>query len=115
MPNRYAPPTANVSDSQLAPGSAIKGVLAGLAVDLIGTMLGGVAIGIGYAFLAGVNGQSVDSLHAASAQAATFGSPVNVLSLIVGSIFSVSWAGMFASAWLADKACASAGCSEASK
>ena len=89
MPNRYAPPTANVSDSQLAPGSAIKAVLAGLAVDLIGTMLGGIAIGIGYAFLAGATGQSVKALHAASAQAATIGSPVNVLSLIVGSIFSV--------------------------
>ena len=89
MPNRYAPPTANVGDSQLAPGSAIKGVLAGLAVDVIGTLLGGAAIGIGYVLLAGLNGQSIDSVHAASAQATTLGTPVNVLSLIVGSVFSV--------------------------
>ena len=88
MQNQYAPPTANVSDNQLAQGSAIKGLLAGLAVDLIGTILGGIAIGIGYALLAGVNGKSGNSLHAASVQAAAFGSPLNVLSLIVGSIFS---------------------------
>lgn len=89
MLNRYAPPTATVSDGQLAPGSAIKGVLAGLAVDVIGTMLGGIAIGIVYVLLKGANGQSIDSVNAAAAQAAAVGSPVNILSLIVGSIFSV--------------------------
>ena len=44
---RFKPPSARVEDPDRGKGSTVKGVVAGLVVDLLGTMLFGVVASIG--------------------------------------------------------------------
>ena len=43
MHNPYTPPSAQVGDMEIRKGSRIKAILAGLAVDIGGSMLAGIA------------------------------------------------------------------------
>lgn len=54
MHNPYAPPSAQVGDMEIRKGSRIKAILAGLAVDIGGSMLAGIAFiaAVGFLFSA---------------------------------------------------------------
>ncbi len=66
--NPYQPPAANVADEQAAPGSVVKGVLLGGALDLFGTIGVGVLVGLLYAYANAPDDLTPEALDALAAQ-----------------------------------------------
>lgn len=66
---RFKPPSARVEDPDRGKGSTVKGVVAGLVVDLLGTMLFGVVATIGWGIALGVAGHSQQKIEAALTRA----------------------------------------------
>jgi hypothetical protein len=62
MNNPYSPPKAKLSDGPPKPGSALKAVLIGLAVDLGGTMAGGLLLGLVYATILASQGNTEEAI-----------------------------------------------------
>jgi hypothetical protein len=54
--NRYEPPRAPVDPRNREPGSIPKAVIIGAAIDIGGTILGGILIGLVYSMLLGFQG-----------------------------------------------------------
>ena len=84
----YKPPEAEVRDGPRPRGSAIKGLLAGLAVDIAGTIAVGIVIGIGYAAVLGAGGRSEAEIRDALANASADG-VVSGIGVIGGCAFSI--------------------------
>lgn len=63
--NRYEPPRARLDPRSREPGSIAKAVVVGAIVDIGGTMLGGLIIGIGYSLLMGMQGRSPEDIQRA--------------------------------------------------
>ena len=57
-PNRYEPPRAPLDPRSREPGSIPKAVFVGAIIDIGGTMIGGIIIGILYSLLLSVQGRS---------------------------------------------------------
>ncbi|HEX2825212.1 MAG TPA: hypothetical protein VHP37_02590 [Burkholderiales bacterium] len=79
--NPYATPEAPVEDPPRKPGSPVKAVLAGLAIDVGGSLLVGVLMTILYAGSLASRGMSDDEIAAALAKA-----PDDPAIFIVGSL-----------------------------
>ncbi|MGZ5195723.1 MAG: hypothetical protein ACXWJM_13350 [Ramlibacter sp.] len=56
--NPYTPPTAPLKDQPRAPGSPVKAVLVGLAIDVGGSLVLGVTVTVVYAFALSSQGMS---------------------------------------------------------
>ena len=56
--NRYEPPRAPVDPRTREPGSIAKAVAIGAAIDIGGTLAGGIVIGLAYSVLLGIQGRS---------------------------------------------------------
>ena len=67
--DRFRPPSAHVEDPRRGKGSAIKGVLAGWAVDLGGTLLVAVIVSFAYAIAMAVGGRSAQEIGTTLARA----------------------------------------------
>lgn len=61
--NRYRPPESDPRPSR-APGSPWRGILIGLSIDLGGTLLLGIVIGVVYAMSMAMDGASPDAINA---------------------------------------------------
>ena len=67
--DRFKPPSARVQDPGRGKGSTIKGVIVGLVVDLVSTMLFGVVASIGWGIALGAAGHSQQEIEAALTRA----------------------------------------------
>src|SRR5690606_37718675 len=63
--NPYAPPGAAVGDLPAKPGSAVKAVVLGFLVDIGGTLVGTIVLGIVYGIVLAASGASEEELIAA--------------------------------------------------
>jgi hypothetical protein len=63
--DRFKPPSARVQDPGRGKGSTVKGVIAGLVVDLVSTMLFGVVVSVGWGIALGAAGRSQQEIEAA--------------------------------------------------
>ena len=63
--DRFKPPGADVRDPRRGKGSTIKGVIAGVVVDLVSTMLFGVVASILWGIALGAAGRSQQEIEAA--------------------------------------------------
>ena len=63
--DRFKPPSAHVEDPGRGRGSTVKGVIAGLVVDLVSTMLFGVVASIAWGIALGAAGRSQPEIEAA--------------------------------------------------
>lgn len=63
--NRYEPPRAPLNPRAREPGSIAKAVVVGAVVDIGGTMLGGLVIGLCYSILMGLQGRSSEDIQRA--------------------------------------------------
>ncbi|HJR69460.1 MAG TPA: hypothetical protein VKA43_05430 [Gammaproteobacteria bacterium] len=88
MDNPYAAPTTPVKDPPPPPRSPILAVLAGVAVDIGGTVVASIVIGIVYAMSLASQGRSLEQVE----QALTEADPMSayyVVTMAVGFGFSV--------------------------
>lgn len=69
--NPYAPPDAKLADPAGRPGSPIKAVTLGLAVDLGGTIVATVILALGYGIVLGASGSSAEEIQAVTTNAPT--------------------------------------------
>jgi len=67
--DRFKPPAAHVEDPGRGKGSTIKGVVVGLVVDWVSTMLFGVVASIGWGVALGAAGHSPQEIEAALTRA----------------------------------------------
>jgi MFS family permease len=67
--DRFKPPSAHVQDPGRGRGSTLKGVIAGLVVDLLSTMLFGVVASIGWGIALGAAGHSQQEIEMALTRA----------------------------------------------
>jgi MFS family permease len=67
--DRFKPPAARVEDPGRGKGSTVKGVIAGLVVDLATTMLSGIVVSIGWGIALGVAGHSQQEIEATLSRA----------------------------------------------
>jgi CBS domain containing-hemolysin-like protein len=86
--NPFAPPASDVRDVSLRPGSPIKGAIIGLLVDIGGTTITGIFIGIVFAVYMAKSGMSQEQIYAALSNS-RFGTPISIVSTIVGGGFSM--------------------------
>lgn len=87
MHNPYAPPTAPVGDVTARRGSGIKAVLAGLAVDIGGSILASVVLTMAYAM--SLAGTGADETEIASSLAEIpADSWVYMVGIVAGCLFS---------------------------
>ena len=63
--NRYEPPRARLDPRSREPGSIAKAVAVGALVDIGGTTVGGLIIGVGYSILMGMQGRSSEDIQRA--------------------------------------------------
>ena len=85
--NPYAPPEAPLQDPPHAPGSPVKAVLAGLAIDVGGSLLVGFIVSAVYVASLANEGMSEDELAAALANAPT-DSAVFIVGTLAGGALS---------------------------
>jgi hypothetical protein len=86
--NLYTPPKAELADQPLPPGSPIKAVLAGLAIDIGGSLLVSSALGIAYAVSLARTGLNQSEIQAAI-QDIPLDSWVSLAGISVGTGLSV--------------------------
>ena len=67
--DRFKPPSTRVEDPRRGRGSLVKGVIAGLVVDLVSTMVFAVVASIGWGLVLGAEGRSPQEIEAALARA----------------------------------------------
>jgi hypothetical protein len=86
--NPYATPSADLKTSSLPPGSPVKAILLGIAVDLGGSMVLGVVFGMIYATSLAAEGLSGDEI-ASRLQSIPLDSWYHILALSLGLVLSV--------------------------
>jgi hypothetical protein len=67
--DRFKPPSSRVGDPRRGKGSAVKGVLLGLAVDVGGTMLFGLVVSIAWGLALTASGYSAEEIRSSFANA----------------------------------------------
>lgn len=86
--NPYQPPRARLEPRQREPGSISKAVVIGAAIDIGGTMLGGLVVGLFYSALLGMQGRSSAEIQQALTQFDVW-SPLGILVIAIGLAMSV--------------------------
>ncbi len=86
--NPYAPPDAKLADPAAAPGSPIKAVAAGLAVDLGGSIVSTILLAIAYGIVLGTLGVSAEEIESVTTNLPT-DSPLFYLATLAGLAFSL--------------------------
>jgi hypothetical protein len=86
----YAPPEARVEDRR-EPGSPFKAVLVGVAVDVGGSLVAGVVLGMAFAGVLAASGASPEHIAAAFANLSPL-SPMFIAGSLIGCGLSV-WGG----------------------
>jgi hypothetical protein len=99
--NPYAPPDAKLADPAAAPGSPLKALAAGLAVDLGGSIVSTILLAIGYGIVLGALGASVEEIESVTSNLPT-DSPLFYLATLAGLAFS--WLGGYVCARIAKRA-----------
>jgi hypothetical protein len=84
----FTPPQAEVRDAPKPKGSAIKGVLVGLAVDVAGTLAFGIALSLAYGVLLAASGQDEAQIRAALAESDS-NSVFSAIAVVGGCAFSI--------------------------
>jgi hypothetical protein len=87
-PDNFKPPNAELGDPPRRPGSLIRAVLTGTAIEIVGTLVLGAVLGIGYGLLLGAQGYDEDAMK----QAMTHIDPLSAFGLfgsLLGSAVSV--------------------------
>ncbi len=84
----FTPPAANVEAPDLKRGSAVKAVLVGVAVDIGGSTVFGVLFTIAYGIYLAASGQTPEQMQASMADIG-YDSPLGIVGMIVGCLFSV--------------------------
>jgi len=69
--NPYAPPDAKLADPAARPGSPIKAVTIGLAVDLGGTVVATVILALAYGIVLGALGATAEEIEAVTTDMST--------------------------------------------
>lgn len=85
--NPYAPPDAKLADPAAAPGSPIKAVAIGLAVDLGGSIVASILLVLAYGIVLGALGVSAEEIESVTSNMPT-DSPLFYLATLVGLGFS---------------------------
>lgn len=85
--NRYEPPRAPLSPRSREPGSIPKAVAVGAVIDIGGTMLGGLIVGVGYSILMGLQGRSSDEIQRALTNLDPW-SGLSILLNVIGTFMS---------------------------
>ena len=86
--DRFKPPATEVRDPPALQGSAVKAVALGLVVDIVGTMLFSIALGMAYAIHLGRTGMNEEQIRSAASNA-TPGSFLVIVGTVAGAGFSV--------------------------
>ncbi len=86
----YAPPGARLEDKP-GPGSMVKAVLVGLGVDICGSLVAGIVLGMVYAAILAASGASPEEIETAFANISPL-SPMSILGSLTGCGLSV-WGG----------------------
>jgi len=86
--NPYQPPRARLDPRGREPGSIAKAVVIGAAVDIGGTMIGGIIIGLFYSALLGMQGRSSAEIQQALTQFELW-SPFGIIVMGMGLAMSV--------------------------
>jgi hypothetical protein len=87
-PNRYQPPRSRVDARNREPGSIPKAVAVGAVIDIGGTMVGSFVVGLCYAIVLGMQGQSREAIAQALAQADRWSAP-GLIAMAIGMVMSV--------------------------
>jgi hypothetical protein len=85
--NRYEPPHAPLNPRSREPGSIPKAVVVGALVDIGGTMIGGLVIGICYSVVMGLQGHSSDEIQRALSSFDTW-STLGIILTLMGILMS---------------------------
>jgi hypothetical protein len=89
MPDpNFTPPQADVRDAPKPKGSAIKGVLAGLAVDVGGTIAFSIVVSVAYGAMLAASGQGEEQIQAALAESDS-NSIFSAIGVVGGCAFSI--------------------------
>lgn len=86
--NIYEPPKSDISVAENKPGSTVKAVVIGTAIEIIGTFLLGIAIGIAYVVMLGGQGASPEEMKSALVQLDPQ-SGLGLLGMFLGTLVSV--------------------------
>ncbi len=86
--NLYHPPESRLSNGDLEPGSPIKAIIVGVAIDIFGTLLLSVILGIVFGLYWHYSGENIDAL-ADHASQLDLTSPFQMVSMILGSLISL--------------------------
>jgi hypothetical protein len=86
--NLYEPPKSDVSVTDDTPGSTIKAVALGALVEIVGSLLVGMAIGILYMFLLSQQGVPPQEMQSALEQMGPW-SGFSLLGMALGTVVSV--------------------------
>jgi hypothetical protein len=86
--NRYEPPRAQLDPRNREPGSIPKAVAIGAAIDIGGTILGGIILGLLYSVLLGLQGHSAAEVQQAITQFEPW-SPFGIVAMAMGLAMSV--------------------------
>ena len=86
-PNPYATPGAKLADPPPGPGSPIKAVLFGLLVDVGGTVVASLILGIAYGMYLATSGLAGGDMQAAAESYRS--GPMFYIGALVGLMFSV--------------------------
>ena len=85
--NPYEPPRAALDPRNREPGSIPKAVAIGAAIDIGGTLLGSMVLGIVYSVVLGAQGHSADEIQTILSSLQPF-SPVGLVLLAMGMAMS---------------------------
>jgi hypothetical protein len=86
--NPYTPPESRVADPENEPGSPLKAIAVGLAVDIGGTFMAGLVLVFAYGIALGASGVGADEAATALANISPY-SWVSAAGFAAGSGFSV--------------------------
>lgn len=84
----YEPPKSDLSSAEKKPGSAVKAVVVGTLVEIVGTFLVGILIGIVYGFNLARQGVSPDDVQRSFEQLG-YWSGYRLAAMVFGALVSV--------------------------
>ena len=87
-PNPYRPPEAPVADQDRPRGSPVKGMVFGALVDIGGTLVAGIVLGVIWSIGLAASGQTAEEIEQA-VQNPDPTSVVGILGFVIGTAFSV--------------------------
>jgi hypothetical protein len=86
--NLYEPPKSDIRGAEEKPGSSVKAVIYGVLIEVAGSFLVGIMIGVIYVVLLSRQGIPPEQMQTAITQMDPF-SGIGLLALVLGSLVSV--------------------------